>query len=196
MAKDFLVLALDISFRCCTLSKQGSWTPIQENGSSLLRDVISGFHAPTKSIDSKRLQNRCIFFLLLTHFGQWSLKKGTLCKAQPFSESLLFHPKMNQAICKTRKLSLFLYTCFELEWNNEMTSQSKLDPFSCIVVHGPRKPPTSLLCKGTTSEGKMQGQKLFRQSNQGSNESSFMWKRFWALVVSNSQWLRGNDSLR
>ena len=29
--------------------------------------------------------------------------------------------------------------------NTEITSQSKLDPFSCIVVHEPEKRPTSLL---------------------------------------------------
>ena len=46
----------------------------------------------------------------------------------------------------------------------EKTPQSKLDPFSRIVVHGPKNCPTALLWKGTTSEGKMQGQKLFRHS--------------------------------
>jgi len=29
------------------------------------------------------------------------------------------------------------------EWNTEMTSLNKLDPFPCIVVHGPKKRPTS-----------------------------------------------------
>jgi len=67
-----------------------------------------------------------------------------------------------------------------------MTSQSKLDPFSFIVVHGPKtKNPTSLLQKGTTSEGKILGQKRFRQSNQGScnNNYSFRRKTFWGYLA-------------
>ena len=59
-----------------------------------------------------------------------------------------------------------IYACFAGEWNTKMTSQSKLDPFSCIVVQGPEKRPTSLLWKGTTSEGKIQGQKLFALVNR------------------------------
>ena len=55
----------------------------------------------------------------------------------------------------------------------EMTSQSRLDPFSCIVVHGPKKRPISLLLKGTTSKVKVRGQNRFRQSNQESSESLF-----------------------
>lgn len=61
-----------------------------------------------------------------------------------------------------------------------MTSQSKLDPSSFIVVHRPKtKNPTSLLRKGTTSQGKILGQKRFRQSNQGSCNNSFRRKTFW-----------------
>ena len=60
--------------------------------------------------------------------------------------------------------------------NTEMTSQSKLDPFSCIVVHEPEKRPTSLLWKGTTSEGKIQGHELFRPSKQGGSHSLFKQK--------------------
>ena len=64
--------------------------------------------------------------------------------------------------------SLAVYACMFV-----VASQSKLDPFSFIVVHGPKKRPTTLLW---TSEGKVQGQKRFRQSKQGSSESLFMRK--------------------
>ena len=67
--------------------------------------------------------------------------------------------------------SLTLYACLVSKWNPEIMSQSKLDPFSCIVVHGPKKMLNFLALK-----------KLFCQSNQGSSESLFMWK-FWGLVT-------------
>ena len=66
--------------------------------------------------------------------------------------------------------------------NTEMTSQSKLDPFSCIVVHEPEKRPTSFLWKGTTSKGKIQGQKLFRPSKQGGSQSLFKQKNLGGRV--------------
>ena len=50
----------------------------------------------------------------------------------------------------------------------------ELDPLSCIVVHGAKKCPTSLLWNGTTSEGKIQSQKLFCHSKQDSSETLFM----------------------
>ena len=77
---------------------------------------------------------------------------------------------------KKKAISLSVYACFAREGNTEMMSPSKLTRFSCIVVHGPKKLP-----KGTTSEGKIRGQKLLRQSNQGTSESLFMRKKFWGL---------------
>lgn len=38
--------------------------------------------------------------------------------------------------------NLSVYASFMGVWNPEMTSQSKQDPFSCIVVHRPKKRPT------------------------------------------------------
>ena len=64
-----------------------------------------------------------------------------------------------------------------------MTSRSKLDAFSFIVLHGPKERQTCLLSKGTTSEGKIQGQKRFRQSNRGSGKSLFVRKTSWVLVA-------------
>ena len=57
--------------------------------------------------------------------------------------------------------SLAVYASLVGAWNTEMTAQSKLDPFSCIVVHGPKKRPASLLWKGKTSGEKIQGEKCF-----------------------------------
>ena len=67
---------------------------------------------------------------------------------------------MNKVFCINYKLSLSVYACFVGEWNTEMMSQCKLDPISYIVIYGPKKYPTSLLWKATTSAGKIQGQKL------------------------------------
>ena len=53
---------------------------------------------------------------------------------------------IDQAFCKT----LSVCACFVREWNNEMTSQSQLGPFSWFVIHGPKMRPTSFLWKGTT----------------------------------------------
>ena len=113
--------------------------PTQENGSSLLCEVISGFHFPTKQA-------------WIVSDWQWLLKKGILCKALPFSESLLLlHPKtMHKFIDQALRKTLSVCVCFAREWNNEMTSQSKLDPVSWIVIHGPKMRPTSFLWKGTT----------------------------------------------
>ena len=81
----------------------------------------------------------------------------------------------NQAFCKGGMQSLSIYTCFVSELNTEMTSQSKLDPFSRLSSMGQKSP---------TTEGKIiLGQKLFWHSNQGSSESSFMQKAFWELVA-------------
>ena len=82
-------------------------------------------HPQNKQTNSERLQDRPIFFLLLTHSGQWSLKKGILCQVLRFCESiLLLHPKTihnsDQAFCKKRKLSLSVCACFVCEWNTEM----------------------------------------------------------------------------
>ena len=65
-----------------------AWTKI-------LFDVISGFHSPMKQAATVRdCKINSFLFLLLTHSGRWLLKRGILCKALPFSVSLLMlHPK-------------------------------------------------------------------------------------------------------
>ena len=92
------------------------------------------------------------------------------------------HPK---AIHKSRiLLSLSACACFVSEWNTEMTSQSKLDPFSCIIaIHGPKKHPTSFLWKGTTSEGKIQGQNFFAKVTEGSSEGLLLKKKILGGLI-------------
>ena len=72
----------------------------------------------------------------------------------------------NRVFCKAGTQSLSIYASFIGEWNTEMTSQSKLDAFPCIVIHGSKKHQISLLWKGT-SEEKIQGPKCFCHINQG-----------------------------
>ena len=62
-----------------------------------------------------------------------------------------------------------------------MASESKLGPFS--IGHWSEKRPTSLLLKDTTSEEKIEGQKLFRHSKQDISESLFSEKKFGGLVA-------------
>ena len=129
------------------------------------------------SIKSERLQNLSSFFLLL-----WAtiIKKGYSVQSSAifWVTFSCYNQKqyMNQAFCEKRKLSHSVCASFARKWKAEMMSQSKLNPFSCIVVPGPKKCPTTLIWKGTTSEGIIQGQKLLHQSIQGSSESLFMWK--------------------
>ena len=119
----------------------------------------------------------CSFFSL-THSRQWLFKKGILCKALPLSGSLLllYIQKLyvNQAFCEKRMPSLSVHACFAGKWNTQMMSQSKLNLFSCVFVRGLKKHPTSSVWSRATSEGKIQGQKRFCQSNQSSSKSLFM----------------------
>ena len=156
MAKKLLVLALNISLRCCTPFKARKLGAFLTHGRQYRRMGL--VYCVTSSRDFMPQWRRTNKIAKSIHFFHSShslramiVKKRVLCA----NLSHFLHPKLNQAFCKKKKaLSLSFYTCFELEWNNEMTSQSKLDPFSCTVVHGPRKRPTSLLWIGTTSEGK------------------------------------------
>ena len=78
---------------------------------------------------------------------------------------------------------LTVYVCFLGEWNPVMTSKSKLDPFSWIVVHGPkRKTPNFLAFKGYKIWRKNPGPKNFSPEKHGSSESLFMRKRFLGLI--------------
>ena len=70
------------------------------------------------------------------------------------------------------------YAWFVGQWNPEMTSQSKLNPFSNIVVHGSKKSPTSLFWKSATSEGKIQGQNRARV-NRAVEKVYLSEKKFW-----------------
>ena len=115
-----------------------------------------------------------LFLDVITNVTQ---KMAELCKEYPFL-AIIARSEWEEGKNGSILQSLAVYACFLGEWNPEMTSQSKLDPFSCTVVHGPKKRPTSLLWKGTTTEWKIQGQKLFRRGKQSSSESLFMRKNF------------------
>jgi len=120
------------------------------------------------SINSERLQKQSVFFP-----SSHSLQAMVVKKVYSVQSYAIFwitfvvsYPKAIHKSCIL--LSLSACACFVSEWNTEMTSQSKLDPFSCIIaIHGPKKCPTSSPRKGTTSEGKIQGQKPPCQSNWG-----------------------------
>ena len=126
MARKFL--ALEFSLRICTLSKQGSWAlfrPIDDNTGEwvqfTLRRHLSVSFAYEKSINSERLQNRSIFFVLLTHSGRWSLKKGILYKSMLFSGSLLLlHSKtMHESGILLKKIKLSLSLLMLVSRRNE-----------------------------------------------------------------------------
>ena len=65
--------------------------------------------------------------------------------------------------------SLTIYECFASEWNTEMMSQSqsKLDPSSFIIIHGPKKPLISLFWNGITSEIKIQQKFIYAKKIWG-----------------------------
>ena len=132
-------------FRCCTLSKQRSralfWPmdTIQENGSSLLCDVISGFIRQRNKHKSWEIAKSIHFLLLLTHCGRWRVFCAKLWHFWSNFCCYIQKQYTNQVFCKKREPSLPVWACFARKWNTEMTSQSELDPFSCIAVHGPEK---------------------------------------------------------
>ena len=128
------------------------------------------------------------FFSFVSLLHVMIVKKGYSVQSSAiFWVNFVLTSKNNTWRRKERKLFLSVCACFAFEWKTQTMSQSKLDPFFCIVVHRPKKHPTSLLWKGITSEGKIQGQKLFLQSNQGSSKSLFMWKKCWRLVALKKQ---------
>ena len=82
-----------------------------------------------------------------------SLWAMSMCKALPFSYTFVVFccyiqmQYTNQASCWEKESSLSAWACFAREWSTEVTSQSKLRPFSFVVIHGRKKRPTSLLWK-------------------------------------------------
>ena len=63
--------------------------------------------------------------------------------------------------------SFTVYACFVGEWNPDMSSQSKLDPFSCVVVHGPKKCTTSCLGRVQHLKEKSRAKNFFAMVNRG-----------------------------
>ena len=138
------------------------------------------------SVNSERLQNQSIFSLLPTHSGWWLLEIWVFwAKVCHFLCHFVVIPKNNtqirHSVTKT-KLSLSVCACFGHEWNPVMTSRSKLDTFSCIVVHEPNKYPTSLLWKGTTFNENNAGPKTCLPKQSGP-------KRKWLFIY----WCKKNS---
>ena len=122
----------------------GPWTTIQENGLSLLCDVISVLHSCTKQAQAERdsflvhrIPDPCVVFGCN---DKSDYENGRALHRMPgVSEK-----EKSGSILQ----SLTVYACFVNEWNPEITSQCKLDTFSFIVVHWPKRRPTSLPWKG------------------------------------------------
>lgn len=120
------------------------------------------------SINSERLQNQSIFSFFSLTPGDDCLKKVFRAKLCHFLHFCCYIQKQytNQAPCKKKKLSLCLFV-FVRDGNPEMMSQSKVDPLSCIVIHGPKKAPNFLTLKRYNIWRKNTGPKHFFQSNKG-----------------------------
>ena len=101
----------------------------------------------------------------------WAFKKGILFKATVCHFLGHFH-----CYIQKQQVRHSACPCFMPKWNTEMTSQSR--PILLCYHPWAKKAPTSLFWKGTTSEGKIQGQKLFHDLNQGSSKSLLMPKKF------------------
>ena len=129
------------------------------------------------SINSERFQIQSIFSHF-SHSGHLSLKKGILCKALPFFWVTYVVTSKTDTQIKYA-VSLSVCACFMREWNPEMMSQSKLDPFYCIAVHGPKK-------GNIWRKNQCRGKNLFHQSSKSSSKSLLMWKKNWRVVLLNN----------
>lgn len=139
-------------------------TKTQENRSSPLCDIISVFHLPAKQACTERdgilfSQNAWFTYSFWMYNNKSDPESGRALHRIPFfnNHCLEWVSEKKEQIGLIFQI-LTVYACFMGEWNSKMTSQSKPDPFSSIVVHGPQNPLTSLLRKVTT-EGKIHNPK-------------------------------------
>ena len=168
-------------------------TKTQENRFSLLCDIIWVFHLPAKQAWTERdgiLFSQNAWFTY--SFWMYNNKSDPESGRDLHRISFLNNHCLEWVTEKKEQIGLIfqiltVYSCFMGEWNSKMTSQSKLDPFSSIVVHGPQNRLTSLLWKVTTTEGKIHNPKRFHKSKQGSSQSLFMPKKFWGFVAEMSR---------
>ena len=116
----------------------GPWTEYRRMALAYC-DVISGFIRQRNKHKSWEIAKSIHFLLLLTHCGRWRVFCAKLWHFLSNFCCYIQKQYTNQAFCKKRELSLPVWACFARKWNTEMTSQSELDPFSCIAVHGPEK---------------------------------------------------------
>ena len=129
---------------------------------------LTSFHEENKhkkreiAFLSYSMPDLCIVLDVTTKVTQ---KMAELCTEYP-SLTIIARIKWKEG---KKWIDFAISHCLLGKWNTEMTSQSKLDSFACIVIHATKKRPTSLFWKGTTSEPKNPDQKLFRHSKQGSS---------------------------
>ena len=111
---------------------------IQENGPSSLCDIIAGFHSRTKQAQTERdsfffLTECLIHVLFLDITSKVTQEMAELCTEYQQSQLRVSEKKGKNWLIL---LTLTVYACLMGEGNTAMTSQSKLDPFPCIVIHG------------------------------------------------------------
>ena len=151
----------------------GPWTQYRRMGPAYFVTSSRGSFAHETSIKTE-IAKSIHFFLLLTHCGRWRV---FCAKRWHFlSKFCCYIQKQytNQVFCKKRELSLPVWACFVRKRNTEMTSQSELDPFSCIVVHGPEK------VQYTKEKSRV---KNVLAIVIRAVAKVFLWKKFWGLVA-------------
>ena len=109
----------------------GPWMTIQEKGSSLLYDVFSGFHSRTKQVQTElSFFTECLIHgLFLDVTTKLTQKNGIASHRIP-----ICNDQRAEWVKGRKKNVLILQSLTVYAWNPKMTSQSKLDPFSCDVI--------------------------------------------------------------
>ena len=155
----------------------GPWATIQENGSSSLCEVVLG----SIQVRNKHKQEYRFFFYRMPYscivFGcnnKSDSENGRVLHRIPFFNDHCLEWVRGMKKNGSMLQSITAYACFVGEWNPEMTSQNKLGPFSVLSSIGQKSAQLPSFEKvQRLGKGKIQGQKLFCLSKQGSNKSVF-----------------------
>ena len=169
MARKFLTL--DFSFRCCTLKRQGSlalfWPMDAKTGEwvqfNLWRHLRVSLAHETSVLKQWDCKIDPFFFPSSHSLRAMIVEKGFSVQSSAiFWDTYVVILKNNALYKKTKAISLCL-CLWAGKWKTEMTSQSKLDPFSCIVVHGlwVKKAPNFLTLNWYNIRKKNPGPKTF-----------------------------------
>ena len=103
----------------------------RRRGLSLLYDVFSGFHSRTKQVQTElSFFTECLIHgLLLGVTTKLTQKNGIASHRIP-----ICNDQRAEWVKGRKKNVLILQSLTVYAWNPKMTSQSKLDPFSCDVI--------------------------------------------------------------